>query len=213
MQALHVYATNRLHLASIDAEVADSRGEATELLDMLFDQGLQGMLAFDLPEDATEEQVIRYLKKRLRWMCATMLQQDVWTVGDEALDELPDPTPDAFERLSGLRLVQHCKQALEHDAEASAFLEQLGEDKPRAGIAAALGWTVQRVKVVRNRIARTLATLTAREDDMDDDAEDEPPSSGPRGDYDVPAAQVTRRWPPGGRILPQGWCFVAARRA
>jgi hypothetical protein len=49
------------------------------------------------------------------------------------------------------------ERGLEHDAEASALLGQLGDDKPRADIAAALGWTVQRVKVVRNRIARTLA--------------------------------------------------------
>jgi hypothetical protein len=196
MQELYLYATNRLHLAPIDAEVADGRLEATELLDMMFDQGLQGMLAFDLPEDATEEQVVRHLSNRLRWMCVTTFRQEVRTVGVEALDELPDPTPDVEERLSGLRMVQHCKRALQHDAEASAFLEQLEEDKPRAGIAAALGWTVQRVKVVRNRIARSFATLVAREDDMDDEREDEPPSSGPRGDYDVPTAEERRGAPP-----------------
>jgi hypothetical protein len=207
MQALHVYATTTLHLAPIDAAVADSRVEATELVDTLFDKGLQGKLPFDLPEDATEEQVVRYLSNRLRWMCTDTFRQDARTVGDEALDELPDPTPDALERLSGLRMVDGCKRALQHDAEASAYLEQFG-DKPRAGIAAALGWTVQRVKVVRNRIARTLAALTARDADMDDDGEDEPPSSGPRGDYDVPTAEERRRAPP----EPHRWAGGARRR-
>jgi hypothetical protein len=182
MQKLHRHATTKLGLAPRDARVA-GRFEAVDVVNAMFEAGLDGRLPFDLPEDATEKEVVRYLSKRLRWTCATFFRRDAHLVGDDALDELPDETPDAVERLSGFRLAAAFQRAFEHDAEASAFLEVLAEppeDETRAGIAKALGWTVQRVKAIRNRIART---LRAREPTMNDNGEDEPQRSSPRGDH------------------------------
>ena len=192
MRKLYRHATTALRLAPIDAEVA-GRFEAVDLVDTMFMKGLDGMLRFDLPGDATEERVVRYLCGKLRTTRSTFFQQYARTPHDDRLDELLDETPDALERLSGLRLAEDRRRAFEHDAEASAFLEQLPENDTRADIAKALGWTVQRVKVVRNRIARTLA---AREAAMNDNGEDEPQSSSPRGDHHVPTAEERRGAPP-----------------
>jgi hypothetical protein len=181
LRKLHHHATTKLGLAPRDAKVA-GRYEAVDVVNAMFEAGLSGRLVFDLPEDATEERVVRYLCGKLRTMRSTYHHPYARTLHDEALHELLDETPDAVERLSGFRLAAAFRRAFEHDAEASAFLEVLAEppeDDTRAGIAKALGWTVQRVKAVRNRIARTLA---AREPTMNDNGEDEPQSSIPRGD-------------------------------
>jgi hypothetical protein len=185
MQKLCHHAT-KLGLAPIDAEVA-GRIEAVELVNMMFDAGLAGRLPFDLPEEATEEQAVRYLSKRLGWMCRTLFHHDARTVGDEALD---DPTPDAFERLSGLRMRAGVIAAVAHDPEASAYLDELREGQTREQIASGLGMTIDHAKAVRKRIAR-YAEAT-----MNDNGEDEPQSSSPRGDHHVPTAEERRGAPP-----------------
>jgi hypothetical protein len=182
----------KLGLAPIDAEVA-GRIEAVELVDIMFDAGLAGRLPFDLDEDATEEQAVRYLSKRLGWMCPTLFHRNVRTVGDEELDELPDQTPDAFERLSGLRMRARVIAAVAHDPEASAYLDELREGKTREQIATELGMTIDHAKAVRKRIARY---AEAHEAAMNNNGEDEPQSSSPRGDHHVPTAEERRGAPP-----------------
>jgi hypothetical protein len=126
-------------------------------------------------------------------MHATSFRRDARTVHDEALDKYPDEAPDVFERLSEHRTKQDRSRLFAHDADASAYIEKLGEGYKRAEIAKALGWTVQRAKVVRKRIARTLA---AHEAAMNDNGEAEPPSSGPRGNDHVQTAEERRGAPP-----------------
>jgi|HubBroStandDraft_6_1064221.scaffolds.fasta_scaffold626068_1 hypothetical protein len=189
MQELARYATAKLRLAPIDAEVV-GRVEAVELVNMMFDEGLAGRLPFDLPGDATEEQTVRYLSRRLGWMCADLFRQEARTASDEALDELPDETPDAFERLSGLRMRAGVIAAVAHDPEASAYLEELREGKTREQIARGLGMTIGHAKAVRKRIARYAEAA------MNDNGEDEPQSSGPRGDDHVPTTEERRGAPP-----------------
>jgi hypothetical protein len=191
-QKLYRYAVTRLGLAPIDAEVA-GRVEAIELVNMMFERGLAGARRCNLPEDATEEQAVRYLSTRLRWTWVTLVRQDARSACDEELDELPDETPDAFERLSGLRMRASVIAAVAHDPEASAYLEELREGNTREEIASRLGMTIDHAKAVRKRIARYAEAA------MNDDGEDEPPSSGPRGDHHGPTAEERRGAPPEAR--------------
>jgi hypothetical protein len=164
--------------------------EAADLVDALILKILDGKLDWDLPEHAADDDVIAYLCTKLYGRCSSLRRRAARTLSDEALDQRADEAPDAFERLSAEREIAYLARAFAEDAEALAYIGQMSLGKARAEIAEALGWTVQRAKVVRNRIRRT---VEARGAAMNDNGEAGPPSSGPRGDLDETQATEERR--------------------
>jgi hypothetical protein len=164
---LYLYATGTLHLAAIGAE----RGgvvEAGDVVNTLIEKGFSGTLAWTLPEDATEEQIVGLACMKLRGMHWTLRRQAARTLGDDALDERADPSPDALARLMVERGLADLAGAVQHDAEATAYLRGMLAGETRAEIADELGWTADRAKVVRKRILRGVAALSAR---MNEDSE------------------------------------------
>jgi hypothetical protein len=96
--------------------------------------------------------------------------------GSDALDELMDERPSPSRQLSAWWLLGQIAQAIEGDREAVALHGALEEGyTQREEIAEALGWTVERVKVVRRRVTRRLASQHIRLKDH----EGGPPSSAP----------------------------------
>jgi hypothetical protein len=172
---LYLYATGTLHLAPIGAERAGVV-EAADVVNTLVEQGLGGTLGWSLPEHATEEQIVGLACMKLRGMRWTLRRQAARTLGDDALDERADPSPDALARLMVERGLADMARAFEHDAEASAYLREMLEGKNRGEIMAELGYTAEHADVVRKRILRGIAALHAG---TNDDGEAEPPS--PRG--------------------------------
>jgi hypothetical protein len=192
MNALYRYAVS-LGLAPIDAERA-GRVEAMELVNMMFEHGLAGDFRCTLGEDATQPQAVRYLKKRLFWMWATLFRREVPTVGDdETLDALPDATPDALERLSGYRMCAGVIAAVARDPEASAYFDKMQDCKPREDIARELGMSIGQANAVRKRIARCAEAYRTT---LNDNDEDEPQRSSPRGDHHGQTVEERRGAPP-----------------
>jgi hypothetical protein len=204
MQArLYLYATCVLHLAAVDARRAGLY-EALELVDMLFLRVLEGTVAWALAEDATEEEITRYACVKLFGMLSTLRRGSARTFGGDAVDELADDAPDALTLLLMHRGVTDVKRALSGDAEAWAYIQGMLEGGKRAQIAAELGCTAEHGKVIRKRIMRCAAALHA----MNDNGEDEPPSSDPRRSHDeLPTAQERHRAlhePPRGALRAGG---------
>ena len=169
------YATGTLGLAAIDAR----RGrvfEAADLVSTLVMSALGGTLDWTLPEDATDEKIMRCACTKLYGMRSTLRRRAARTVYDDALDERPDPCADALARLVEARGHEALERLFERDAEASAHLEEMLERKTRLEIADKLGCTLVHVDTVRKRIVRGIVAYARRTND-----EDEPPSSGPRG--------------------------------
>lgn len=186
---LYRYATGTLGLAAIDAESAGVV-EATDLVNTLVERGLGGTLPWSLPDHATTEQIVAHACMKLYAMRSALRKTAAYARGDDALDERADEAPDAFARLSGERAIADVVRAFEHDAEASAHIAKMREGKTRKDIASELGCTAGRVDVVRNRIVRG---MTALRESANDNGEDEPPSSGPRGSYHAQATEERRR--------------------
>jgi len=190
LQRLYRYATGTLHLARIDAERAGSI-EAFDLIQALYEKGLSGELTWDLPDDATDDEIIGAACLKMYGMRSTLLRKTALTIGDdEALDEQADPAPDALALLIERGAIEDLMRALEHDAEASAHAARMFESWTRAEIEADLGCDRPRSDAVHKRIMRVAATLCAT---MRDESEDEPPSSGPRGTNHAPQAAEERQ--------------------
>jgi hypothetical protein len=171
------YATSVLRLAAMDAESAGVV-EAGDLVGALFEKSLDGTLAWTLQERATDDEIVAYACTKLFGMRSTLRRKAARTVCDDALDERPDPGPDALARLMVKRGVVDLERVFERDGEASAYLREMLDGETRPEIVRTLGWPVARAKVVRWRIVRRTQALYA---ETNDDREDEPPSSGPRG--------------------------------
>jgi len=187
---LYRYATHKLGLPAIDAQIV-GLVEAIELVNMVILKILDGTLAWGLPEHATDAQVFHDVHGKMRGVLSALRRRGARAVYDDALDELADEGADAFARLSEERGLADLEQALEHDAEASAYLQKMRQSKERAQIADELGMTVEHAHVVHKRIIRAAEALYAA---MNDD-EDEPPSSGPRGSYHVETTEERRGAP------------------
>ena len=168
------YATSTLGLAAIGARRAGVV-EAADLVSTLVMLALSGTLDWSLSEDATDEKIIHCACTKLYGMRSTLRRQAARTVYDDALDERPDPCADALARLVEARGLAALERLFEHDAEASAHLEEMLERKTRLEIADKLGCTLIHVDTVRKRIVRGIVAYARR---MNDDGEDEPPSSG-----------------------------------
>jgi hypothetical protein len=187
---LHRYATGTLRLAALEDGRADTV-EAVDVVNTLVERGLSGSLAWTLPEHASDDEIVRYACSKLYGMRSTLRRQAAWNVGDDdALNALADEGPDAFALLLEQRGIAELRRAFGPDAEASAHLERMLEGSKRAEIAAELGCSVEHADLVRRRILRRIAALRA---DTNDQREDEPPSSGPRGTYHEPQATQERR--------------------
>ena len=190
VEKLHRYATATLRLAAIDAERAGVV-EAVDLVNTLVERGLSGTLSWDLPEHATEVEIIGYACTKLYGMRSTLRRKDAFTVGgDEAIEERADEAPDALELLAEQRGIAEVLRAFEHDPEALAHVREMLAGSKRAEIVEELGCTADRADAVRKRIIRGIEALCAR---MNDQSEDEPPSSGPRGSYHEPQATEERQ--------------------
>jgi hypothetical protein len=173
---LSLYATGTLRFAAIDAESAGVV-EAADLVSTLLVTSLDGMLGWTLPEDATEEQILGLACAKLHGMRRTLQRQAARTGHyDDALDERPDPGPDALARLMRERGIVDMERLFEHDAEASVYLGEMLEGEARAEIMCKLGWPLRRANTAYKRIVRGIAAHARR---INDDSEDAPPSSGP----------------------------------
>jgi hypothetical protein len=190
---LYRYARDTLRLAAIDAE-RKGLVEAMEVVNILAEASLGGTLPWDQPEDATGEQIIGLACKKLDGVCWTLYRRAARTCYDDALEERPDLGKDALARLIEERGLSDLESALRHDADATVYLEEMLAGRKRAQIASRLGWDAQRAKVVRNRIVRRVRALYAATND--DNSEDEPPSSGPRGSCHVQTTEERPRTHP-----------------
>jgi hypothetical protein len=170
------YATERLHLAAIDAESAGVV-EAGDAVNALIVAGLSGDLVWTLRADATDDQIVEHACRKLFGMRSNLRKVAARSAGDDPLDELADGTPDAFAMLLQRQTVAEARRAFPHDAEASTHLRLMLDGKTRADIVDELGCTAEQANAVRKRIVRGLEALGAA---MNDDGEDEPQSSGPR---------------------------------
>jgi hypothetical protein len=189
---LYAYATCVLRLAAIDAGRA-GRVEALDLVHTLVMNILSGTMVWALPEHATEEEIIRYACSKLYGLLSNLRKRDARMSGGDALDERADGAPDALAQLLTHRAIADAMRALERDPEATAYLRGMLAGKTRAQIIIDLGCDAEHADVVRKRIMRCAATLHA----MNDDSEDGPPSSGPRGhDDELPTAEGRHRAPP-----------------
>jgi len=186
---LYRYATGTLRLAAIGAESADVV-EAVDLVNALVEKGLDGRLDWALPEHATDDEVVGYGCTKLYGMRANLRRDAARFVCDDALDALADEAPDALARLQEQRGIAEVLRAFEHDAETSAHVREMLAGKTRTEIASALGCAPAHADVVRRRILRGMAALRTR---MNEDSEDGPPSSGPRGIYHEPQATEERQ--------------------
>jgi hypothetical protein len=167
------YATGTLGLAATGA----TRGgvvEAADLVSTLFVGALSGTLAWSLPEHATEEQIIGYACMKLHGMRSTLRRQAARTSPDDALDERPDPGPDALARLVREQGIVDLQEIFAHDGEASLYLREMLRGEARADIMRTLGWTLRRANTVYTRIIRGVAAHARK---ANDDREGEPPSS------------------------------------
>jgi hypothetical protein len=165
------YATGTLGLAAIGARRAGVV-DAADFASTLVVWALGGTLAWSLPEDATDERILRYACTKLYGMRSTLRRQAARTSPDDAIDERPDPGPDVLARLMKERRLGDLERFLEGDAEASAYLDGMLANETRAEIARRLGWPVRRAQVVRVRLLRRLAAHAQR---TNDDGEDRPP--------------------------------------
>jgi len=191
---LHRYATGTLRLAAIDADRADVV-EAVDLVNTLVAKSLDGTLTWNLPAHATDEEVVGYACNKLYGMRATLRRKAALTLHDDsdALDEQADEAPDALEQLVEQTTIANVMQAFAHDVEASAHIKKMLAGKRRAEIVDELGCTPEQADVVRKRIVRGIAALGAR---INNEREDEPPSSGPRESYHEPKANKERQGAP-----------------
>jgi DNA-directed RNA polymerase specialized sigma24 family protein len=190
---LYGYATCVLRLAAIDAARA-GRVEALDLVHTLVVNILSGTVVWVLPEHATDEEIVGYACTKLYGMLSNLRKHDARTSGGDALDQLADGAPDPLATLLTRHSIAELLRAVGDDAEATAHLRGVLEGKPRAQIAAQLGCSVEHATALRKRIMRGVAALNAS---MNDNGEDEPPSSGPRGhDDELPTAEERHRAPP-----------------
>jgi DNA-directed RNA polymerase specialized sigma24 family protein len=190
---LYAYATCVLHLAAIDAASA-GRVEALDLVHTLVVNILFGKVVWALPEHATEEEIVRYACTKLYGMLSNLRKHDARTSGGDALDHWADDAPDALANLIARGSIADLLRALGDDPEAAAHLRGALEGQTRAQIAAQLGCSVEHATALRKRIMRGVAALKAS---MNDNSEDGPPSSGPRGhDDELPTAEERHRAPP-----------------
>jgi hypothetical protein len=193
LKKLYRYATGTLRLAAVDAESAGVV-ETVDLVNTLMEKSLSGTLIWTLPENATDEEIVASACNKLYGMRSTLRRKAALTPGDDdALDELADEAPDALELLVARGAIEDAARALEHDAEASAHLREMLEGKKRAEIVRKFGCSAEHADVVRKRIMRGIAALGAG---MNDESEDGPPSSGPRGSYHEPQATEERQGAP-----------------
>jgi hypothetical protein len=166
---LYRYATTTLGFAAIDAKRAGVV-EAADLVNTLLVLALLGRLDWNLPEHATEVQIIHAACTKLYGMRSNLRRNAAWTVHDDALDERPDPCADALARLMEARGLAALERLFEHDAEASAHLEEMLDRKTRQEIAEKLGCTLLRVDTVRKRIVRAIAAYARSANDDSEDA-------------------------------------------
>ncbi len=101
VEKLYRYATGTLRLAAIDAERADMI-EAVDLVNTLMEKSLSGAVTWDLPEHASDDEVVGYACRKLYGMRSTLRRRAALTVGDEddAIDGLADEAPDALSLLA-----------------------------------------------------------------------------------------------------------------
>jgi hypothetical protein len=190
---LHRYAVARLALAPMDAERAGVV-ESVDLVNTLIVRGLEGTLPWNLPEHATDDEIVGYTCTKLYGMRANLRREAARTSGDDALDERAAEGPDALSLLVEYGEIAAVMRAFEDDAEASRHIEMMLEGRKRADIVKELGCTAEHADVVRKRIIRGIAALCAK---RDDNSEDEPPSSGPRGrHHDLQATEERQGAPP-----------------
>jgi hypothetical protein len=169
---LHLYARGTLRLAAIGARRAHAI-EAADLVNTLVKMSLDGTLGWTLPEHATDEEILRLACMKLHGMRWTLRRQAARTVyhddhHDGALDERPDPGPDALARLMAKRGFADLERLFEHDAEGSAYFAEMLEGKTCLAIAGELGCTLEQGDTVRRRVVRRVAALCRR---MNDDSE------------------------------------------
>jgi hypothetical protein len=172
------YATCALRLAPIEAESCGVV-EAVDLVNTLVANGLAGELCWELSQDATDAEVVAYACKKMYGMRSNLRKHAAIALGgDDGIDDQADEGPDALEQLIEHGAIEGARRAVAHDAEASAYLDAMLMGHTREEIADAHGLTPEHAKVVRKRISRRLAALSAR---INHESEDEPPSSGSRG--------------------------------
>ena len=191
---LHRYATGTLRLAAMDADRAGVV-EAVDLVNTLVAKGLDGTLIWTLAEHATDDEIVGYACRKLYGMRSTLRRKAALTLCDDGdtPDVQADEAPSALDLLVAQGAIAEVVRAFEHDAEASAHLERMLAGAKRADIVDDLGCTPEHADVVRKRILRGIAALCAR---MNDEREDEPPSSGPRGRTHEPQATEERQGAP-----------------
>jgi hypothetical protein len=193
LAALRSYAVRKLGFAPAGAATAGV-DEELDLVGALVVKGYACELEWDLPDGATDEEVIAKACSKMRGMRSTLRRKAARHQGDaDALDEVADGAPGADELLHMRRVVEDVPRVFAHDPEASAhFALMLGGAK-RCEIMDELRCTERRAETVRERIRRGLA---AYGDGMNDEREDEPPSSGPRGRCHEPQATEERQGAP-----------------
>jgi hypothetical protein len=190
---LHRYAVCTLRLAALDAKRAGIV-EAGDLVGWVLTAGFGGELTWTLPEEATEDQIVSCACTALHGMYSNLRKRDGRSCGDDALAQLAHGAPDAVAMLLERSVIEDAKRALAPDAEASACLALMLEGERRPEIMAKLGLDEKHADVVKRRILRTLKALGAA---TNDNREDEPPSSGPRGGYhDLQATEERQRAAP-----------------
>jgi hypothetical protein len=143
-------------------------------------KSLAGEMTWDLPADASNEQIVSYACSKLYGMRSTLRRRADVARRDDAPDERPDEGPDPGEQIEEHEVVAAALRAFEHDAEGLIYVRRTLAGDTRAEIVAALGPGSQDVQFVRRRVIRRLAALRAK---MNTEREDGPPSSGPRGSY------------------------------
>jgi hypothetical protein len=189
---LYRYATVTLHLAAIDAETAGVN-EALDLVHTLLERGFAGELPWRLTDAATDDQLVPHACRCLFKMHANLQRRAARSAGDDALDGMADEAPGAFALLLQREQTWQAKQALARDADVSAQLEGMLEGMSHAQIAAEHGWIKNHAEAVRKRAAYALKALGAK---TNHESEDEPPSSGPRGNtHDLQTPEERRGAP------------------
>jgi hypothetical protein len=190
---LYRYATVTLHLAAIGADRADVV-EAIDLVNTLVTKGLDRRLLWTLDDDASDDAVVAYACKKLYGMRSTLRRKAALRDDLDAVEEQVDEGPDALELCIDRRGIAEALRAFEHDAEASAYLQEMLAGRTQPEIARELGYTPTHAETVHKRVTRGIAALRAR---MDTQSEDEPPSSGPRGTtHDLQATEERQAAPP-----------------
>jgi hypothetical protein len=170
------HATGPLHMPRAGAR-RQGVIEAKELVSILFLMAWAGTLVWTPPEDAPDHDVIRYACSKLRGILSTLRRWAARTVCDDTLAEHADLSPDVLAMLIVCRAFEDLDQALEDDADASAYLPLMREGHERRKIVALLGWTAEHAKVVHERIMRRAAALYRANDNENEDVQAEPPSS------------------------------------